>query len=547
VRRNRSSKELLKLDTKTKQNTIEQVAALDSVALIPKNKVLMKTRSTLLIFSFSLFFTQVANAQCTVTITGQKVLNSPLRAKTGDCHVEALVWQYNGKTIYTAYQTEYKKHGYIAAGGNDYGSGANQLAAPDDVQVDAAGNVYVLDGNNSRVQKWAPGASTGVTVAGGNGLGSAANQLFLPQGFFVDKNGNVYVADLFNNRIQKWAPGAITGVTVAGGNGYGSGAHQLASPKDVFVDGSGNVYITDGDNNRVQRWAPGGTMGVTVAGGNGYGPLANQFKNPFSLFVDNSGNVYVSDRTNNRIQKWAPGATSGVTVAAGINGSGSDSSQLNDPRGLYVDSYGRMYISDYFNNRIQKWVPGMQFGVTIAGGRGVGETPGRLSNPSGVYISPKDELYVADEGNNRVQKYTALNHIDDKYVPTAAGKYRVIAICSSGLTDTSAEVEIGIEKIASTSNSSALPTTTINTQKALSVFPNPAQSYTTLNFTSAKQEKIVIQVTDVSGRWVIRKEYMTTAGENIVSVDVSRLVKGSFIINLISDGKTIKTSILNKL
>lgn len=507
----------------------------------------MKTKSTLLFFFFGLFFATLANAQCTVTITGQKVLNSPLRAKTGDCHVEVLMWQFNGKTIYTAQQTQYKKHGYVVAGGNGYGSAANQLAAPGDVHIDAVGNVYVLDGNNNRVQKWAPGATAGVTVAGGHGLGSAANQLFLPQGFFVTNDGTVYIADLFNNRVQKWVPGAIAGVTVAGGNGYGSGAHQLASPKDVFVDGSGNIYITDGDNNRVQRWAPGATMGVTVAGGNGYGTADNQFKNPFSLFVDNAGNVFISDRTNNRIQKWAPGASTGVTVAAGINGSGSDSSQFNDPRGLYVDSYGRMYIADYFNNRIQKWVPGMEYGITIAGGRGVGETPGKLSNPSGVYVSPGGELYVADEGNNRVQKYLSITHIDDKFIPTVAGKYRVIAICSNGLADTSAEVEIGTEKNIASTPSFAAPLPTVTAQKAFSVFPNPAQSYTTLNFTSEKQGKIIIEITDVSGRTVIRKEYTATIGQNMLRLDVSGLAKGSFIINLINAGKTNQTSIFQKL
>lgn len=507
----------------------------------------MKTKSTLLIVSFVLLLAQFsANAQCTVTIGGKKELNNQLRAKTGDCHVEILMWQLNGETVYTAQQTQFKRHGYIVAGGNAYGSAANQLASPEDVHVDAAGNVYVLDGNNNRVQKWAPGATAGVTVAGGHGLGSAANQLFLPQGFFVDKNGNVFVADLFNNRIQKWAPGAVTGVTVAGGNGYGSGAQQLASPKDVYVDAAGNVFVTDGDNNRVQRWAPGATMGVTVAGGNGYGSAANQFRNPFSLFVDEAGNVYISDRTNNRIQKWAPGASTGVTVAAGINGSGEDSTQLNDPRGLYVDSFGRIYISDYFNNRIQKWIPGMQYGITIAGGRGSGETPGRLSNPSGVCMSDAGELYVADEGNNRVQKYTALNAIKDKFTPTVAGKYRVIAVCSNGLVDTSAEFEIGLAKSAI-----AAATPEIIAAKpmgnSLSVFPNPAPEFTTLKFMTAKQEKITIHVTDMSGRVVIRKEYTSAAGENQVKMDVSRLAKGSFIINLVSAGRVVKTAALHKL
>src|SRR5258708_4539533 len=59
-----------------------------------------------------------------------------------------------------------------------------------------------------------------VTVAGDHGDGSGAAQFGEdPAGIFVDDEGNIYVADVTNNRIQKWAPGASQGITVAGGNG----------------------------------------------------------------------------------------------------------------------------------------------------------------------------------------------------------------------------------------------------------------------------------------------------------------------------------------
>ena len=100
------------------------------------------------------------------------------------------------------------------------------------------------------------------TVAGGNGYGSAAKQLTLPYGIFVDPAGNVYVADRDNNRVQKWAPGATEGVTVAGGNGMGSGPNQLFNPYGIAVDAAGNIYIADSGNDRVQKWAPGATSGA---------------------------------------------------------------------------------------------------------------------------------------------------------------------------------------------------------------------------------------------------------------------------------------------
>src|SRR5437870_2902852 len=82
-------------------------------------------------------------------------------------------------------------------------------------------------------------SQNGITVAGGNGYGSAANQLNGPNGVFVDAGGNIFVADAGNHRIQKWAPGATQGITVAGGNGVGSAANQFNNPAGLFVDARG--------------------------------------------------------------------------------------------------------------------------------------------------------------------------------------------------------------------------------------------------------------------------------------------------------------------
>jgi gliding motility-associated-like protein len=172
--------------------------------------------------------------------------------------------------------------------------------------IDAADNLYVIEPGNNRIQKWAPGASAGVTVIGGNGPGSAANQLYSPQGMFIDKSGNIYVADTYNNRVQKWAPGASAGVTVAGGMINGSDAGSLTQPKAVWVDVTGNIYVVDTDNDRVQLWAPGATAGVTVMGGNGQGSALNQLFQPDDVFMDDKGYLYVCDRENSRVVKNIP-------------------------------------------------------------------------------------------------------------------------------------------------------------------------------------------------------------------------------------------------
>ena len=317
------------------------------------------------------------------------------------------------------------------------GSGATQLWVPYKVVLDAAGNLYVADAFNNRVQKFASGCENtetskceGVTVAGGNGEGSGATQLFEPFGVALDAAGNLYVADSGNHRVQKFASGCVNtetskcaGVTVAGGNGYGLGATQLNEPYGVAVDSAGNVFVADTFNHRVQRFVSGcentatvKCTGVTVAGGNGYGSAANQLNTPFGVAFDANGNLYVADSYNNRVQKFASGCVNtntstcaGVTVAGG-NLAGSAANQLERPFGVALrtaaDGSVIVYVADTFNNRVQRWAPGATAGVTVAGDNGYGSAANQLFKPRGLAVDSNLNLYVVDTGNHRVQKWS---------------------------------------------------------------------------------------------------------------------------------------------
>ena len=52
------------------------------------------------------------------------------------------------------------------------------------------------------------------------------------------------------------------------------------------------------------RWLKGATQGSVLVGGNGEGTQSNQFRNPIDLSFDRQNNLYVSDYYNHRVQKF---------------------------------------------------------------------------------------------------------------------------------------------------------------------------------------------------------------------------------------------------
>ncbi|CAF2039363.1 unnamed protein product, partial [Rotaria magnacalcarata] len=105
----------------------------------------------------------------------------------------------------------------------------------------------------------------------------------------------------------------------------------------------------------------GENIGTLVAGGNGQGDRLNQLNEPTYLFVDRDHSVYVSDYYNHRVMKWVEGAKKGIVVAGG-QGRGSALSQLSYPNGLFVDTLGTLYVADSTNHRVMRWIQGTKQG-----------------------------------------------------------------------------------------------------------------------------------------------------------------------------------------
>ena len=256
-----------------------------------------------------------------------------------------------------------------------------ELGSPEGVAVDSAGDIYIADHDNCRIRKVT--ASTGdiSTVAGngtcayaGDGGAATSAEIAYPEDVALDTAGNLYIADSFNNRIRKVtiSTGIIT--TVAGngtegynGDGIAATSAELADPIGVTVDSAGNVYIADFENERARKVTVSTGLISTVAGtgtagynGDGIAATSAELYLPAGVAVDGSGNIYIADDGNERIRKVAVSTGLISTVAgtgtAGYNGDGilATSAEINSPPGVALDSAANIYIADRGNNRIRK-------------------------------------------------------------------------------------------------------------------------------------------------------------------------------------------------
>jgi hypothetical protein len=107
----------------------------------------------------------------------------------------------------------------------------------------------------------------------------------------------------------------------------------------------------------MRRLKIGGTIGIVVPAGNGKRDLLSQLHYPIDMFVDEDYSLYVSDYLNYLVMKWMKDAKEGIVVASGQSQENS-LTQLSHLHGIMVDWLGNVCAADTDNYSITGWSKG---------------------------------------------------------------------------------------------------------------------------------------------------------------------------------------------
>jgi sugar lactone lactonase YvrE len=309
--------------------------------------------------------------------------------------------------------------------------------APYGAAADAAEDVFVADTGNNRILR-VDHATGNISIVAGNGTHgysgdggpATAAELAAPDAVALDAAGDLFIVDTGNHRIREvdHATGNISTVAGDGTGGFaGDGGDatqaELRYPSRIALDGDGDLFIVDSGNDRIREvdLASGDIRTVAGNGTAGYsgdgGPAtAAELSNPFGIALDAVGNLFIADYGNQRIREVDHATGSISTVAGnGANGFSGDggaavNAELNGPHDIAADAAGNLFIDDRGNNRIREVDHATGMISTLAGGAaGFAGDGGPAANaqfnmPQGVALDASGDLLIADGGNNSIRE-----------------------------------------------------------------------------------------------------------------------------------------------
>lgn len=237
-----------------------------------------------------------------------------------------------------------------------------------------------------------------------------AGLIVMPHGMDVDAQGNVWVTDTGTRdgqgyQVHKFSPDGELLMTLGTPGGTGDGPDSFNGPSDVLVAPNGDIFVAighlgRGDDNRIAKFSSDGTF---IKSWGKTGTTNDEFHDPHALAMDSQGRLFVGDRYNNRIQIFDQ---EGDYIATWT--------QFGRPSGLYIDENDILYSADSESrtNRNPGWKRGIRIG-SVTDGWVTAFIPDPEPDPDnsgtsgaeGVAADARGNIYGAEVGPRMLRKY----------------------------------------------------------------------------------------------------------------------------------------------
>ncbi len=258
------------------------------------------------------------------------------------------------------------------------------LQSPVDVAISSSGNIYILDDKLSKIRVFDPYGEFTFEFAG---KGSDQGLVKKPQSIAVGASDKVIVADTGNNRIQVFN---LDGNFLFAFGSSGNRPGQFKKPQAVATDSFGLIYVADTFNQRIQYFSPGGV----------YLGQINTPDKPTDLTTDSRRNIYALMPTIRKIIKYSP---EGKTLNS-FSGSFRGKEYLTRAACLTVDDKGDLYFTEQSEHSLKKI---NEFDSVLLSFGSEGSGIGQLDQPRGIAVDSKGQIFIADNRNSRVQVFQA--------------------------------------------------------------------------------------------------------------------------------------------
>ena len=144
---------------------------------------------------------------------------------------------------------------YVNAAGTSQSSANGSFNRPVDAAYDSSGNIYVVERDNDRIQKF----NSSLVYQAKQGSFSRTSAFYNPYGMFIDSSDNIYVADFTNQTTRKFNTSLSQTATFGGKSGT-----KLSSAKKVIKQIVSDTNLTAGANFGLMEWSSSANIRVGI-------------------------------------------------------------------------------------------------------------------------------------------------------------------------------------------------------------------------------------------------------------------------------------------